>query len=255
MKQFVNNRGDRKSVITFLSLITFFFLALSSHAQKKDFKNTVKVSLTAGFLYDNAWQLSYERIIRKNQSLNVFGGYNEFPTNLSLNLNNTELSNSSKKTGFMLGADYRFYLAKENKYDAPHGVYLAPYISYYQFTGERSLIHTDSTGAKSSANLQTKINFFNVGGELGYQFVLGRRWVIDAVVFGPAVTHYNFKASLDNDIPGLDENETVQAVIEALKEKFPLLNDLSGDHEVKSSGIESFWSFGFRYNISVGFRF
>ena len=259
MKQIANIQREgreRREIIFFLSLIVFIFLAVSSNAQeKKQLKNTVKVNLTAGLLYDNAWQLSYERIFSKNQSLNIFGGYNEFPTNLSLNLSNTELSNSSKKTGFMLGADYRFYLAKENKYDAPHGVYLAPYISYYQFTGERSLIHTDSTGAKSSANLQTKINFFNVGGELGYQFVLGRRWVIDAVVFGPAVTHYNFKASLDNDIPGLDENETIQAVIEALKEKFPLLNDLSGDHEVKSSGIESFWSFGFRYNISVGFRF
>lgn len=255
MKQFVNNRGDRKKIITFLSLIIFFFLALSSPAQKTDFKNTVKVNLTAGILYDNAWQLSIERMITKNQSLNIFGGYNEFPTNLRLNLDNTELSNSNKKTGFMLGADYRFYIRKENKYDAPHGLYLAPYFSYYQFTGKRSLIHTDSTGAKTSANLETKINFFNVGGELGYQFVFGRRWVIDVVMFGPAMTHYTFKASLDNNLPGLAENETIKAVIDAMKEKFPLLNDLSGDHEVKSSGNEAFWSFGFRYNISVGFRF
>ena len=79
--------------------------------------------------------------------------------------------------------------------------------------------------------------------------------MIDAVVFGPATTHYKFKARLDDNIPGLDENETIKAVIDALIDKFPLLNDLSKDHEVDRSGSEAFWSFGFRYNISVGFRF
>ena len=64
-----------------------------------------------------------------------------------------------------------------------------------------------------------------------------------------------FKVKLDGNIPGLDENETIKAVIDALKDKLPLLNDLGKEHEVSSSGNEAFWSFGFRYNISIGFRF
>lgn len=254
MKLFAKNKKKRALFITFLSLIAFSFLTLPSLAQKKNLKNTVKVNVTTGLLYNNAWQLSIERMIGKNQSLNIVGGYNEFPTSLSLNLENTAFTNSRNKSGYMLGVDYRFYLQKENKYAAPHGIYLAPYFSFYQFNGDRGLERTDSAGVKHNATSNTKINFFNIGGELGYQFVFGRRWVIDAVVFGPAITKYNFKVKIDGDL-GIGENETAQAIVDALIDKFPLLNDLLKDKQVSGSGKESFWSFGFRYNISVGFRF
>ena len=79
--------------------------------------------------------------------------------------------------------------------------------------------------------------------------------MIDAVMFGPAITNYNFKARLESHIPGLDENEALQEVIEALKEKLPLLNDLSSKEGISGSGIQTFWALGFRYNISIGFRF
>ena len=83
--------------------------------------------------------------------------------------------------------------------------------------------------------------------------MFGKRWVLDAIVFGPAYTHYKFKASLDETIP--NEDETIKAVIDAIKAKFPLLDELSKEHEVNSSGSQAFWSVGFRYNISIGFRF
>jgi hypothetical protein len=221
----------------------------------KEFKNSIKLNISNAILYSNSLQLSYERVINKNQTLNIFGGYQEFPGDLSLNLDNTAFANTNKKSGYSFGVDYRFYLAKENAHNAPHGVYLAPFISYYHFNSDRTLTHTDTAGTQSSSNLNTQINFLNIGGELGYQFVLGKRWVIDAVMFGPAFTNYKFKAKLENHLPGLDDNEVLQAVIDALKEKLPLLNDLSSEKGVSSSGTEAFWSVGFRYNISIGFRF
>src|SRR3954452_7833658 len=227
----------------------------SLYKPAKEFKNSIKLNISNRILYDNAFQLSYERVINKHQTLNIFGGYKEFPGGVILDLDNTKLGDTKKKSGYSFGADYRFYLSKENKYNTPHGVYLAPFISFYHFNSDRMLIHTDSAGAQSSANFNAQITFINIGGELGYQFVLGRRWVIDAVLFGPAITNYNFKAKLQNDIPGLDENEAAQAIIDALKEKLPLLNDLSSEHGVSGSGTEAFWSVGFRYNISIGFRF
>jgi len=58
MKQLANIQREgreRREIIFFLSLIVFIFLAVSSNAQeKKQLKNTVKVNLTAGLLYDNA---------------------------------------------------------------------------------------------------------------------------------------------------------------------------------------------------------
>src|SRR5689334_10897784 len=116
MKLINNLKRENRNSLSLVSFIVLFFFSLTANAQKtKEFKNTIKINLTAQLLYKNAWQLSYERMIGKNQSLNIVGGYNEFPTNLSLKLENTEFTNSSKKSGYMLGVDYRFYLQKENK--------------------------------------------------------------------------------------------------------------------------------------------
>lgn len=235
---------------------TYAQTADSLHKPAKELKNTIKYNATMSILYDKAFQLGYERVINKHQTMNIVVGYQEFPVSLNLlNLDSTKLSPSKKKSGYSFGVDYRFYLSKENKYNAPRGVYVAPFISVYHFLTDRTLTHTDTSGVQSSTNLNTKIDFINVGAELGYQFVLGKRFVIDAVVFGPAFTHYNFKAKLENALPNLDEHETLQAVIDALKEKLPFLNNVSSDEGVNKSGTEAFWSLGFRYNISIGFRF
>lgn len=253
----------RYSFITFFAALIFAVTFFSANAQTSDsipkpvrnFKNSIKLNITSKLIYDNSFQLSYERMIKKNQSISVFGGYNELPVNLNLHLANAELTDTKSKSGYSIGAEYRFYLSKENKYDGPHGVYLAPFAGLYQFKTSRVLAYTDEEGVTSSTDLQTRVNFLNIGGELGYQFVLGKRWVIDAVVFGPAITSYDFNAKIASDIPGLDTNEALQAAIDALIEKFPKLNDLTGSEGINKSGTEAFWSIGFRYSISVGFRF
>jgi hypothetical protein len=224
-------------------------------APARQFRNTIKLNSTSWVLYDAAFQLVYERTISKYQSINIFGGYNEFPVDISLDLDNTAFSGEAKRSGYSVGADYRFYLAKENKYEAPHGIYLAPSVSYFGFNSERTLTHTDSGGANQSASLHSKIDFLNIGGALGCQFVLGKRFVIDAVLIAPSITHYHFTAKLDGKINGLDLNETQQKVVDAIKGKLPMLNEVSKDREVDKSGTEKFWAFGYRCSISLGFRF
>jgi hypothetical protein len=206
-------------------------------------------------LYDNAYQLVYERTINQRQTINIFAGYNKFPVNLQLKSDNLAFSGDAKRSGYSFGADYRFYLAKENKYPAPHGLYLGPSASYFGFSSERTLTHTDSAGAKQSVSLKSKIDFLNIGGVLGYQFVLGKRFVIDLVLVAPSITHYHFEAKLDGKFNGLELNETQQQVVDAMREKFPLLNDLSEGRTVEKSGDEQFWSVGYRYSASIGFRF
>jgi len=247
-----------------IAVCIFVMIGYSANAQTsdsleksaKEFKNSIKLNLSQRVIYKNAFQVIYERVLKKNQTLNIFLGYQEFPLGLALDLDSsTELKQSRKNSGYSLAVDYRFYLSNENKHNAPRGVYLGPFISFFHFTGERILSHTDDAGVESSGNLNTEINLVSIGGQLGYQFVLGKRWVIDAIMFGPAITSYNFNAKLDNNFPGLDENEALQEVIDALKEKLPLLNDLSSEKGVSRSGTQAFWAVGFRYNVSVGFRF
>jgi Protein of unknown function (DUF3575) len=243
-------------------IIAACFLSKGSIAQSNDrkgdsaidYRNAFKLNLTSILLLDHSLQFGYERVLNKKQSLHLTAGYSEFPMNLNVNLDNTTLGGSKSKSGFVLGAEYRFYLAKENKHAIPHGVYLAPFVNFYSFRNNRFLQHNNA-GSIQSGTLDTRLNWISVGGEMGYQFVLGKRWVIDGVLFGPALTRYHLNAKIGGDLTGINENETIKAVIDALKEKLPLLDKLAKEGEVNSSGTESFWAAGFRYNISVGFRF
>ena len=222
----------------------------------KKYPNILKYSISSYALYPSSFHLGYERVLGKNKSFYIFGGLNEFPVKLNLNLTNTNFTGARNKSGFNIGGEFRFYLSKENKYNAPHGIYLAPYISFYQFGTDNTLTHTDSTGSQSVI-VNSQISLFNVGFELGYQFVVFKRFVIDAEMFGPSFTTYSFQAKMNGELNGMDQNETLKAVLDALKAKFPLLNDISPSKEVYKSGVltTKFPSLGFRYAISIGFMF
>jgi hypothetical protein len=243
-------------VFVFLSVLLISSVNVFSQSASTDFKNSVKFNVSNTLLYDNSYQFSYERIIKENQSLNFVVGYQEFPL-ITVDLNeDTNFSRNSTRSGFSVGADYRFYLGSLNKYKAPRGIYLAPFVSFFQFNTDRDLIYTNpNTGVVSNANLSSKFNLTNIGGELGYQFVLWDRFVIDCVLFGPSITRYKFNTKLDNDIPGLDENEALQKVIEAIKDKFPGIDGITDDEGIERKGVQSVTAVGFRYNVSIGYRF
>lgn len=250
--------GLRICMVLALTIIMHdFILGQSADSSRTKYPNVIKYSISNYLLYPGSFHFGYERVLTRNKSIYVFGGTNEFPVKLNLNLSNTSLHDARDKSGYSIGAEFRFYLSEENKYKAPHGIYLAPYISYYKFSSDNTLNHTDSAGAQSSVNLNTSISLFNVGFELGYQFVVFKRFVIDAEMFGPSFTTYAFQAGIDGHLNGLSDNETLQAVLDALKAKFPLLNDLSSSKTVYKSGVASskFPAVGFRYTVSIGFMF
>ena len=79
----------------------------------------------------------------------------------------------------------------------------------YDFSSNNTLTHTDSSGNKSSAGIAMSIGLLNVGVELGYQFVIAKRFIIDAEMFGPSFTYYSFKANIDGNISGSSQSETI----------------------------------------------
>jgi hypothetical protein len=78
--------------------------------------------------------------------------------------------------------------------------------------------------------------------------------VVDCVLLGPALTSYYFNLKLEGSNPA-DKNEQIQAIFDALKEKYPALKDLTSSEGVSKNGIANFWSLGFRYAIHIGYRF
>jgi hypothetical protein len=261
MRTAMHTSGTRKNFIKISTAILLVVLTglnvraqitdSTKIAQEKAHNNIVKLNLTSWVLYTNGLQMSYERVLSPKRSFTIFGGIIQFPVPSSIANSSITFDSNKKRSGYSIGAEYRFYLAGENKYDAPHGVYLAPFISYYHFNNER--------GGRDTLNndfvtLNSSIGFLNVGGEVGYQFVVKKRFVIDCVLFGPAISSYSFNVKLTGNISG-DHSEQVQAIIDAIKNKYPLLNDLTKSEGVSSSGISDFWSLGFRYCIQVGYRF
>ena len=252
MKKFKTQQKCLLFIFPFIFLISYNDFAQTSDGKKSDYLNSVKFNLTNNLLYDNAFQFGYERVLSNRRSFTLFVGYQEFPSIIATQTQNDEFTKDLKKSGYSFGGDYRFYLSNENKYHAPRGVYIGPFVSYFSFSNERTLTHILPTG-NEVGKLDTDLYLINLGGELGYQFVFGRRWVLDAIICGPSLTQYKFKAKLDSNFT-VDPDGTAAAVIEALKAKFPLLNDLGGG-EVAKSGIQDLWSGGFRYSFSVGYRF
>src|SRR5450432_263564 len=259
----VNKKNSEILPVNFKIIGPFLFIlfiSISAQAQlkdsvnvkqEKDYKNVLKLNLTSWILYINGVQINYERILSPKRSITVFGGPIQFPMPSVIDNSSLNFDKNNKRSGFVVGAEYRFYLAKENKYKVPHGVYLAPFVSYYHFTNERA--GRDTLNPQNNLTLNTTLNFLNIGAELGYQFVIKKRFVVDCVMFGPALSSYNFNVKL-NGSTGTNHDEQVQAVIDAIKQKFPLLKDISSDEGFSKSGISNFWSLGFRYAIHIGYR-
>ena len=167
------------------------------HAQSNDstkhakvFKNVIKLSMTSTLLYGNFPLLEYERVVRKNQSFTIQVGGVSLPISAGSITNTLQLTTSHKKGGYTIAVDYRFYLPKENKDPAPHGVYIGPYISYYHFGGENNMEVTDTDGNITPLQLKTRVQVLNMGFQIGYQFQIKKRWTIDCIMFGPAVSNY-----------------------------------------------------------------
>jgi hypothetical protein len=243
----------------YLFAFLFFGGTIFCSAQKKDSiqlrHNTIKLNLVSSAIFTNSVVFSYERVTKRNQSWVLTAGVMRFPTLADFG-SSIHVKDETKKTGFVLGGEYRFYLKKENKYPAPHGVYIGPYTNYYLFSNDRNLTYTSSDGqTTTSALLKTDISVLNIGAQVGYQFVIKNRWTIDLVIFGPSVAYYGMKLNLDGDFDLTEEEILENEILAALTDRFPLIKDLLTDKDVKLQGTNSSWSAGFRYQLNVGYHF
>ncbi len=219
-------------------------------------KNTIKIDLTSYYLYRNALALSYERITKPNQSFAVSAGYQEFPRSSSLG-NNIGVKDDRDRNGFKFAAEYRFYLKKENKHLAPRGIYIGPYMAYHAFNNERVIeVEVDDNVPPTieEAILDTKLTIFNVGFQLGYQFMFNNRWTIDLVLIGPAISNYRYNLKLGGTYT-FDKEDIQNEIILALIEKFPLLEDVIDDKEASGNGNLNAWAYGYRYQLLIGYHF
>lgn len=251
------------SIVCIISSIAIVMISFSAKAQTADtiknngreFKNTIHFNLTNPMIFgDRSLVFGYERVLTKNRSFSVNVGQASLPDLNIINTDELEMETIRSEKGLHLSADYRFYLSKENKYNAPRGVYVGPFYSYNYFNKEHTWsLATSGYNGKVNSELDFTIN--TIGAELGYQFILWKRLAIDLILIGPGVANYKLEATLDTNLSDEDKELFFDKLNEALQEKFPGYSGVIDEGEFKTKGTTNTTNFGFRYIIQVGYRF
>ena len=219
----------------------------------KSYKNVVRLNLTNPVIFgEKSLVVGYERVLSDYKSASINFGMAQLPKLSILNDSTIQANKDSKEHGFNFTADFRFYLQKENKFKAPHGIYIGPYLGYNSMGRENTWTLSSHQG---DVKTDVDFNVLAIGGQLGYQFVLFKRMTLDLVLIGPGIAFYNLKAKLDTTLDPEDEQAVYDKINEALKERFPGYTFVVDDVDFEKTGNTSVTSLGFRYVINVGFMF
>jgi len=224
--------------------------------KERQFKNVIRYNLSGAILFgiDKYIVLGYERLLTPRQSFTVNVGKAALPKLSTIITDSFELSQDLKNTGFNVSVDYRFYLAKENKHAAPHGVYIGPYYSFNSFTREnRWSFVNSSTGTYSNTN--SKLTIHTIGFELGYQFILWKRMTLDFLMVGPGLGIYKYNVNFDNNLDPDKQEQLREGLMKLLTQKFPGMDYVFSEKQLDARGTVSTTTVGYRYLIHIGYAF
>ena len=159
-----------------------------------------------------------------------------------------------QKQGINAAIEYRFYLTKRNTSPIPDGLYIAPYISFYGYSFSNGF---DVVGTEEPAFARLTGNFYslNAGGELGYQFVLWKRFTIDLVLVGPATSYYGGMIHIKGELNGQNIKDINEDLYNKIKAKYPMIDKVLLDKTFKKDGKIDLLSVGYRYFFQIGFHF
>jgi len=226
-----------------------------SPAREPYHKNVIKFNPTPMILWDlRNITFSYERILSPRQSVSLELGYLVMPRLFDDTISSLINITSHQKQGVNVTMEYRFYLTRLNVRPIPAGLYIGPYLTYYGYrfrNGLEILNPNDSTNGMLEGNYWS----FNLGIELGYQFVFWKRWTLDMVLVGPSVSYYGGKTQIAGNLSAEEIEQINEDLYDRLVERFPAIQVLSTDKTYKQTGKLDIFRMGFRYLVQIGFHF
>jgi hypothetical protein len=223
--------------------------------QKPVFKNVIKFNPTPMVLWSaKNLTFSYERIINPRQSASIEAGYLEMPRLFEDTLVDLVNVTSRYNRGINLTAEYRFYLTKLNTRPVPAGLYIGPYFTYYGYQFKNN-IEVLNGNLGDNGLLQGSYWAYNLGLELGYQFVFWKRLTLDLVLVGPSLSYYGGKTTITGEVDATQIEEINQALYDKLKERFPVVQLINVDKTYQQTGKLDVLRLGFRYLMQIGFTF
>jgi hypothetical protein len=235
--------------------ITFSIYLLSIHAQDKvqDPDITVKWAPTGLLLGNFAIQGEYG--FGPKSSLTAKIGV---PVSKKYNrrFNDQDIDLNMKAFSFMTG--YRLYLSKQKL----KGLYFEPYFKYVHNLTD-GLGETTLDSEPVTLDFTNTYNAFGLGAQLGAQFIVAKRLVIDFFFLGPELNRAtnNFRAI---DPEGSErwnniEGSQAEADIKDFLNQFPFIKnrvDVRVDKENKTVNADfKGWTGGIRCGVSFGIAF
>ena len=229
---------------------------VDSSKKMPPYRNVIRYNLSGALLFgaDQYIVMGYERIVAPRQSFSVNVGRAALPGLLQVITDSFTYKKDHKTSGVNLSVDYRFYLAKENKFESPHGFYIGPYFSFNHFNRE-SQWQFNNRVAEAYLNTNSDFYIYTLGFELGYQLVLWKRLMIDFVMVGPGLGIYRYKTTFAGNIAEAARLQLFDGLKQSITQKFPGMDFVFEDKSISSDGVMRTNTIGYRYIFHIGFAF
>ena len=239
-----------KKILAFLFLFSLISgPALSRELKDSIFRNAVKLNL-AGTVFRNV-SLYYEHYLNEHWSLQMGAGYKvggDIPK--FIGLGDFVVTSSSKGiSGFSLTPEARYHFRNCDCNDQT-GLYIGAYGRATRFQGELEFKYwngneyLDIGGAGSMQE-------YGIGLQLGYQFTIKKRVIIDLLFMGPRISSQRLKLELDSQFA----SEIIPRIEEEINERLDWWGMDPISIPTDANAVIDFRFANFRYAIGIGFLF
>lgn len=213
------------------------------------YNNTVKVNLAAGYFRNIA--LFYERWFNDRWSFQMGAGYKvtgKLPKLAGLG-DFVVSSNTRGIRGYNLAPEVRYHF---NMCDCGRfaGLYGGAYGKFSKYYGDLTFKYWDGSqyiDVGGAGDLWE----FGIGLQLGYQFTLWKRLVVDLFFMGPRTSYQKMHMKVDSDFA----SEVVPKIEEELNKRLEALGLDPVEIPVSPEFTIDFRFNNFRYGIGVGYIF
>jgi hypothetical protein len=241
-----------KKVLLFILLFSIRHLTF---AQDKEFDPTVTVKWApTGILVGNV-AIQGEYSFNKRTSLTAKLGV-PLGKNYHTTFNGHEIDLNMKAFSFMTG--YRVYFSKKKM----SGFYFEPYFKYVHQTAG-GLGETTLDNQPVTLNFTNTYSAFGLGAQLGTQFIIHKRFVVDLFFLGPEINSVtNSFRAVDPEgseaWTNIEANQAEQNIRDFLHQ-FPFIKNKVAVHVDKTNKSVNAdfngWAGGIRAGFSIGYAF
>ena len=223
----------------------------------KERRNIIRWNITPmAIIGPKSLVFGYERVLKNNQTISLNVGYLEMAPRKNKDGETVQLFGDVNKGGFDVSLDYRFYFKNRNKFPAPDGLYWGPYASMYNLSFDgRSKVYNDNGVQVNEVGIDASVNMYSLGIQLGYQFIIKKRFSLDLMLMGPSFTRYSFKMNFDAAVALDPDDPFYQGLEKLLSTLVPGSEIILDGAEFDVQGNTDFNFAGFRYGVQIGYVF